>query len=115
MLERILPLDVDVPVPAGGPVTLHYAHGSSRGAAGLRPGRQGSQPSGTTVHLAHYILENDLHKDGYIPFFNLQLPDGGLVGAIGWTGQWMVSAARSVDSATLKSGQQLTHLRLHAE
>jgi alpha-galactosidase len=59
-------------------------------------------------------MENGLHKGSYIPFFNLQWRDGGVVGAIGWTGQWMVSAGRSTSSIALKSGQQLTHLRLHA-
>ena len=113
MLEKILPLDIDLPVPAGGPVTLHYAHGSSA----LPPDYVEADrdlPSGMTVQFAHYILENGLHKDGYIPFFNLQWPDGGLIGGIGWTGQWMVSAGRSAGSVALKSGQELTHLRLHA-
>jgi alpha-galactosidase len=112
MLENILPLDVDIPVPAGGAVTFHHAHGSSQGAADYTPVDKDLSP-GSTVQLAHYVLENGLHKDGYIPFFNLQWAGGGLVGAIGWSGQWMVSAARSTDSVALKSGQELTHLRLH--
>ena len=80
MLENILPLDLDIPVPAG-----------RRGNISSRPRKQLEGPPdytpvdkdlspGTTVQLAHYILENGLHKDGYIPFFNLQWPDGGLVG-----------------------------------
>jgi alpha-galactosidase len=112
MLENILPLDVDIPVPAGGAVTFHHAHGSSQGAADYTPVDKDLSP-GSTVQLAHYVLENGLHKDGYIPFFNLQWAGGGLVGAIGWSGQWMVSAARSANSVALKSGQELTHLRLH--
>jgi alpha-galactosidase len=112
MLENILPLDVDIPVPPGSAVTFHHAHGSSQGAADYTPVDRDLSPD-TTVQLAHYVLENGIHKDGYIPFFNLQWPSGGLVGAIGWTGQWMVSARRSADSVALKSGQELTHLRLH--
>ncbi len=113
MLENILPLDLDIPVPESGAVVFHYAHGSLKGPPDYTPVDK-DLSQGATVQLAHYILENGLHEDGYIPFFNLQWPDGGLVGAIGWTGQWMVDAGRSVSSATLKSGQQLTHLRLHA-
>jgi alpha-galactosidase len=112
MLENILPLDIDIPVPAGGAVTFHHAHGSSQGAADYTPVDKDLSP-GTTVQLAHYVLQNGLHKDGYIPFFNLQWAGGGLVGAIGWSGQWMVSASRSTHSVALKSGQELTHLRLH--
>ena len=113
MLEKILPLDIDLPIPAGGVVIFHHAHGSSKGASDYEPVDKDLTP-GTTVQLAHYIMENGLHKDGYIPFFNLQWSNGGLVGAIGWTGQWMVSAGRSAGGVALKSGQQLTHLRLHA-
>jgi alpha-galactosidase len=112
MLENILPLDVDIPVPADGAVTFHSAHGSRPGAADYTPVDKELSP-GTTVQLTHYVLQNGLHKDGYIPFFNLQWAGGGLVGAIGWSGQWMVSAQRSAGGVALKSGQELTHLRLH--
>lgn len=113
MLENILPLDLGVPVPAGGTVTFHHAHGSSSGVIDYVPVDKGLS-AGTKVQLAHYILVNGLHKGSYLPFFNLQYPGGGLVGAVGWTGQWMVSAGRSASGVTLKSGQELTHLRLHA-
>jgi alpha-galactosidase len=113
MLKNILPLDLDIPVAAGGAVTFHHVHGSSSGVMDYVPVDKDLSP-GTTVQLAHYIMENGLHKGSYIPFFNLQWPEGGVVGAIGWTGQWMVSAGRSTGSVALKSGQQLTHLRLHA-
>jgi alpha-galactosidase len=112
MLENILPLDVDLPVPTGGAVTLHYVHGS-RKEPDYAPVDQDLTP-GMNLQFAHYIMQNDVHEDGYLPFFNLQWPGGGLVGAIGWTGQWMVSGGRSPGSVTLKSGQELTHLRLHA-
>jgi alpha-galactosidase len=113
MLENILPLDLDLPVPADGAVIFHHAHGSFKGPPDYAPVDTDLSP-GTTVQLAHYIMENGLHKDGYMPFFNLQWSNGGLVGAIGWTGQWMVSARRSAGSVSLKSGQEITHLRLHA-
>jgi alpha-galactosidase len=113
MLENILPLDLDIAVPAGGPVTFHHAHGSVKGPPDYAPVDKDLSP-GTAVQLAHYIMEDGLHEDGYLPFFNLQWADGGLVGAVGWTGQWMVSASRTSGSVALKSGQQLTHLRLHA-
>jgi alpha-galactosidase len=113
MLENILPLDLNIPVPAGGAVTLHYAHGSVQGAPDYTPVDK-DLSSGMSIQLTHYVLENGVHVNGYIPFFNLQWPGGGLVGAIGWTGQWMVSAGRSADSIVLKGGQELTHLRLHS-
>jgi alpha-galactosidase len=112
MLENILPLDIELPVPASGAVIFHHAHGSSKGPPDYAPVDADLSP-GTTVQLDHYIMGNGLHQDGYMPFFNLQWSGGGMVGAIGWTGQWMVIAGRSAGSVSLKSGQEMTHLRLH--
>ncbi len=112
MLEDILPLDLEIPIAANSAVTFYHAHASVQGAADYTPVDRDLSP-GASVELSHYILDNGVHKDGYIPFFNLQWPGGGMVGAIGWTGQWMLSAQRTGDNVTLKSGQQLTHLRLH--
>ena len=114
MLEKILPLDVDLPITPGGAVTFHHVYGSSSSLSLDYAAVDKDLSPGTTVQLAHYIIENSLHKATYLPFFNLQWPDGGLVGAIGWSGQWIISAGRSADGVTLKSGQELTHLRLHS-
>jgi alpha-galactosidase len=113
MLEKILPLDLDVPVPAAGDVTFHHAYGSSSSTMDYVPVDK-NLSAGAKVQLAHYILVNGLHKGSYLPFFNLQYSGGGLVGAVGWTGQWMVSTERFASGVRLKSGQELTHLRLHS-
>lgn len=47
------------------------------------------------------------------PYFNLQIPGGGLMLAVGWPGQWAASFARDNDDGLrIKAGQQLTHLVL---
>lgn len=47
------------------------------------------------------------------PFFNLQMPDGGIIFAVGWPGQWACSFARDAQrSLRIVAGQQLTHLSL---
>jgi alpha-galactosidase len=112
LLEQIEPLDIDLPVHQGSPVTFHYAHGSTASALDYTA-VDADLSAGKNVAIAHYIMENGVQKDSYLPFFNLQWPDGGLVGAIGWTGQWMVTMQRSANAVALKSGQQLTHLKLH--
>ncbi len=96
----------------GSAVIFHHAHGSTSSALDYTPvdADLNAEPN---VAIAHYIMENGLQKDSYLPFFNLQWPDGGLIGAVGWTGQWMVTVHRSDSTVTLKSGQQLTHLKLH--
>jgi alpha-galactosidase len=47
------------------------------------------------------------------PYFNLQMPGGGLIFAVGWPGQWACSFTRA-DQRTLRivAGQQMTHLFL---
>ena len=94
LLEQIEPLDIDLPVHQGSTVTFHYAHGSTASALDYAA-VDADLSAGKNVAIAHYIMENGVQKDSYLPFFNLQWPDGGLLGAIGWTGQWMVSAGRS--------------------
>ena len=50
--------------------------------------------------------------DGW-PYYNLQIPGGGVILAIGWPGQWASSFTR--DNSTglqIKAGQQLTNLYL---
>ena len=50
---------------------------------------------------------------GSWPYYNLQTPDGGLILAIGWPGQWASSFIRDAGNGLrIEAGQQLTHLYL---
>lgn len=50
--------------------------------------------------------------DGW-PYFNLQLPGGGIMMAIGWPGQWACSFTRDAGAGlSVKAGQQLTRMYL---
>lgn len=47
------------------------------------------------------------------PYYNLQVPGGGIILAIGWPGQWASSFIRDdAGGLTIKAGQELTHLYL---
>ncbi len=47
------------------------------------------------------------------PYFNLQVPGGGVIVAVGWPGQWAGSFVRdNADGLRVIAGQQLTHLVL---
>ena len=50
-----------------------------------------------------------------LPFFNLQTGDHGLIGAIGWTGNWKADFTYAEDGKTIvmASGMKETHLLLH--
>jgi alpha-galactosidase len=47
------------------------------------------------------------------PYYNLQMPEGGMILAIGWPGQWASSFTRdATGSVRIQAGQQRTHLAL---
>ncbi len=47
------------------------------------------------------------------PYFNLQLPGGGVQAAIGWPGQWGAVWEITGDAVHVAAGQQKTHMVLH--
>jgi alpha-galactosidase len=47
------------------------------------------------------------------PYYNLQMPGGGMIVAIGWPGEWASSFTRDAgNNLRIEAGQQLTHLVL---
>jgi len=60
----------------------------------------------------YYSGKSSDGPDGW-PYYNLQVPDGGVILAIGWPGQWESSFTRdAVEGLNIKAGQQLTRLSL---
>ena len=122
VIENLLPLDVLFPVQDQTQVIFHHQLGSA-----IRPTSQPDTeslagdftPLDTTlatpqqVVISHYIMRNNIHQESYLPFFNLQLEDGGIIGAVGWTGQWMVRIDRKNGAVSLEAGQETTHFKLH--
>ncbi|MCL5096869.1 MAG: alpha-galactosidase [Candidatus Omnitrophica bacterium] len=48
------------------------------------------------------------------PYYNLQMPGGGVILAVGWPAQWRSSFERdSANGLRIRAGQELTHLRLN--
>ena len=51
--------------------------------------------------------------DNAFPYYNVQMPDGGLIVAVGWPGQWAASFARdAARGLQITAGQELTHVYL---
>jgi alpha-galactosidase len=113
ILEKILPLDAEISLASSDAVTFHHVYGSASDARDYLP-LDKDLGANTSVAIKHYVLVNGEHKDSYLPYFNLQWSSGGLVGAVGWTGQWLVDVARNSEGVALQSGQETTHLTLHA-
>lgn len=53
-------------------------------------------------------------SESWLPFFNLQTADQGVVTAIGWSGQWAAQLSRGEsDAISLRAGMERTQISLH--
>jgi alpha-galactosidase len=108
ILEQIKVLDTSFASPAG-EVHLHHSKGSECTEDDFLPLIDNIAPGGQFA-LAPL---GGRGSSGCLPFFNLEWNGGGVVGAIGWSGQWELKLNRDAQQQlTLQAGQQTTHLSL---
>jgi len=109
IIEDVQPLRWSAPVQDHRPI-LHWAFGSSAGPNDFQPQDSSLSPGQKVV-----LRSNGRSSSGTLPFFNLQDGNHGMIGAIGWTGNWMASfnAAADGKTATLDAGMPKTHFLLH--
>ena len=94
-IEQVKVVDITPESTAKGAFLLHYADGSHVSKADFHA---------RTRELA-VGDEHSMHPQGgrssshAFPFFNVQLPTGGMVVAIGWTGNWKADIARPAANA----------------
>ena len=109
ILEELQALDVSVPVSGGSVPALLY----SRGAAGMDTY---SLQRKSLNQLEDFRMSNPGGgKTGEtIPFFDIRMNGRGLIGAVGWAGQWAISFSRPTETAIdIRAGMSNTHLSLH--
>lgn len=109
ILETILPLDATIPITPAERVRLHYAYGSACRKDDFLPQVEELQPGNRKV-LAPV---GGYSSEGRLPFMNLQWRGGGLILAVGWSGQWTSGFERDENSIHLFAGMEHTHLLLH--
>jgi alpha-galactosidase len=52
--------------------------------------------------------------NGSYPYFNVEMPGGGVIAVVGWPGQWSAQFRRDGGKALqIRAGQELTHFKLH--
>jgi alpha-galactosidase len=109
LLEDIQALDHALPVPLSGEATLHWAKGGVASFDDFAPQ--------TTVLKAGE--KRRFHPGGgrssneVLPFFNVLGAEGGVVAAVGWSGEWAAEfACDQHGQVNLKAGLARTHLRL---
>ncbi|MCC7262587.1 MAG: alpha-galactosidase [Candidatus Latescibacteria bacterium] len=107
IIDHLLPLDVSWAWGRGEQVVLHWAKGSECVADDFLPVDEVLRP-GRELRLAP---NQGRSSDGVLPFMNLQCPGGGVVLAIGWSGQWAAALARSEENLRISAGME--HCRLY--
>ncbi len=93
-----------------GEFTLHYADGSTAVITDFQPRTATLLPNSTL----NFAPVGGRSSDGVMPFFNIAKPGGGgLIVAVGWTGQWKASFVRdSGTNLTVRIGMEDFNLRL---
>ena len=66
----------------------------------------------TAQDAVHMVAGGGRSSDNWLPFFNLQTENCGLITAVGWTGQWAAQYERTGEGVTLRAGMELTRLKL---
>jgi alpha-galactosidase len=120
IIEKLLALDQNISVPAGTVVFHHVLGSAGRTLASDTPGMTSDyrridqrMDVGTDCHLVHFGMKEGIHVETDLPYFNAQWEDGGLIGGIGWTGQWELTARHHADALSITVGQEMTHFKLH--
>jgi alpha-galactosidase len=115
ILEKVCSLDLELEPPGSGDVLLHQAGGG----LGVPPAedfllKENKLTLGASYRMVHYVTKDGKTSGEEIPYFDLQWPEGGVLGAVGWSGQWEIQAGRNLGrKITLEAGQQDVHLKLH--
>jgi alpha-galactosidase len=111
IIEDILPLNLAIPASSGESI-VHHDRGSQSQVGDFTPLDEHLDRGGK-LHLESYQGDSSNHDT--MPFFNLQNGGGGVIGAIGWTGDWKADFTYSADgkAIAITAGMKKTHLLLH--
>lgn len=102
---------LDAALSGGRRWKLHRALGSNAQREDFAPVVDDLKPD-TPVHLAP--VGGRSSSTVALPFFNLQTDGGGVLFAIGWSGQWAADfGVENRGSLRLRAGMERTHLKLH--
>lgn len=116
ILSEIQPLDVTFPTAKDEESRIVYAKGSSCQDDDFEPREMVLRPRGNL----RLTSTGGRSSNGTLPFFNLQIGGRGVIGAIGWSGDWAAEIRRDggnrIDAEGaihVRAGMQRTHLILH--
>ncbi|MCW3058193.1 MAG: hypothetical protein JWQ02_14, partial [Capsulimonas sp.] len=114
IIENVLPLRLDWTASSADNF-LHRSHGSHGEINDFRYQVDPVPPTepGLTPTDFEMIAGGGRSSDNWMPYYNLQTGDSGVVVAIGWSGQWSASITRGYeDRIPLTAGLQKMHFSL---
>jgi len=110
ILEQVQAVDVSITTGVGNNATLHRLRGSSCAVEDWLPFAE-PLSQGKRIDFAPAQGRSSL---GACPFFNIEWEGGGVITAIGWSGQWHASLEHAKGGPLrLQAGMQDMHLSLH--
>ena len=109
MLEKVRAVDVSLVPPLGKPVMLNRVRGCHHEAASWQLIEQALVPGTQVAFGAHGGRPAKVDS----PFFTVDWGDGGVITAVGWSGQWNGSVAANAGGAVrIEAGMQFLNLSL---
>ncbi|MGE5296831.1 MAG: alpha-galactosidase, partial [Solirubrobacterales bacterium] len=111
LYENLRSMDCVVRLPSSAGVTLHWSKGSHSEASDFQPRVE------TLAGGKPFVLESigGRSSDGAMPYFNLASDGGGLIVAVGWSGDWKASfEALPQGQVRVTAGLQRSCFRLRA-
>ena len=117
IIEGLQGLDWNLPSKLDQKLRLHGIRGDTCTAESFKPWTRELKTSAREVFSppakgGYASGKSSDGPDGW-PYWNLQTPEGGMILAVGWPGQWEAKFERNQDGALhVSAGQQLTHFVL---
>jgi alpha-galactosidase len=109
ILEYVQALDVSFPVAGEGIPTILYSKG-----CGVMDTYSLQKKSLNQLESFQLSSESGGKTVDTIPFFDIVTGGRGLIGALGWPGNWAINFSRSTEAAiAISAGMGTTHLSLH--
>lgn len=112
ILEDIQALNLQITKPEGKEFILHHSLGCNQTVTDFLPVDQMLLPGKKTKLRS----DGGRSADGYLPFFNLEWENKGLVMVMGWSGQWVASfQCDDKQGLRIQAGMETTHLKIHPD
>ncbi|MBN2309539.1 MAG: alpha-galactosidase [Candidatus Hydrogenedentes bacterium] len=120
VIKDIQALDCGLPLTRDKGARVHYANGSECRLDDFAPqvaslGPNEHDPQGAWVGEGNPFRmgsKSGRSSCGTLPFFNVDMGDHGIIGAIGWTGDWTAAFYRTDTDVRMRAGMRRTNLKL---